>query len=113
MSYSEWFNVTMPRIYAFYYRVVPKAKNQVGNHPSYDEPTLTTDLHEPKLRILQSRCPCSLDIFISEGGQTFVLSIFFLILPGIMLSIWKYIVIKESWKTQLFLKSFDRKDAGV
>ena len=42
-----------------------------------------------------------------------MLSIFFLILPGIMLSIWKYIVIEESWKTQLFLKSFDRKDAGA
>ena len=35
-------------------RVVPKAKNDEGNHPAA---TLTTDLHVPKLRILQSRFP--------------------------------------------------------
>ena len=37
-------------------RVIPKAKNEVGNRPSHDA-TLTADLHVPKLMILQSRFP--------------------------------------------------------
>ena len=56
-------------------------RNQVGNHPSHDA-TLTAYLHVPKLRISNlgyptqdSVVPCSLDIFIGEGGQYFGFSI--------------------------------------
>ena len=39
-----------------YFQVIPKAKNEVGNHPRHDA-ILAADLHIAKTWILQSRFP--------------------------------------------------------
>ena len=82
-----------------YCQVIPKAKNEVGNHPRHDA-TLAADLYIAKTWILQSRFPMLFEVEILARMDSLEFSIFSShFVRQSFQRIWKNIVFEESYKT--------------
>ena len=62
-----------------YCQVIPKAKNEVGNHPRHDA-TLAADVHIAKTWILQSRFPMLFEVEILARMDSLLSFLYFLLI---------------------------------